>query len=139
MPGGTVVPAEPFGNEAHSYVKEMILQREVDIAVEGMDKGGNFIGWCFEGSTNLSLALVDEGFASSFIMGDKSGYGNQIIMAEEAAKKKKDHDDIFDQVKAAVVENAVSKHMWEEKIKSGILPGYHKEKNIVMGFEINGH
>jgi len=33
----------------------------------------------------------------------------------EAAKKKKDHDDIFDQVKAAVVENAVSKHMWEEK------------------------
>ena len=89
MPGGTVVPAEPFGNEAHSYVKEMILQREVDIAVEGMDKGGNFIGWCFEGSTNLSLALVDEGFASSFIMGDKSGYGNQIIMAEEAAKKKK--------------------------------------------------
>ena len=89
MPGGTVVPAEPFGNEAHSFVKEMILQREVDIQVEGMDKGGNFIGWCFEGSTNLSLALVDEGFASSFIMGDKSGYGNQIIMAEEAAKKKK--------------------------------------------------
>ena len=78
MPGGTVVPAEPFGNEAHSFVKEMILQREVDIQVEGMDKGGNFIGWCFEGSTNLSLALVDEGFASSFIMGDKSGYGNQV-------------------------------------------------------------
>lgn len=33
----------------------------------------------------------------------------------EAAKKKKDHDDIFDQVKAAVVENAVSKHLWEDK------------------------
>jgi len=33
----------------------------------------------------------------------------------EAAKKKKDHDDIFDQVKAAVVENAIAKHMWEDK------------------------
>merc|ERR1719508_60951 len=33
----------------------------------------------------------------------------------EVAKKRKDHDDIFDQVKAAVVENAVAKHMWEDK------------------------
>ena len=33
----------------------------------------------------------------------------------EAAKKKKDHDDIFDGVKAAVVENAIAKHMWEDK------------------------
>ena len=33
----------------------------------------------------------------------------------EAAKKRKDHDDIFDQVKGAVVETAISKHVWEEK------------------------
>ena len=33
----------------------------------------------------------------------------------EVAKKRKDHDDIFDHVKAAVVENAVAKHMWEDK------------------------
>jgi len=33
----------------------------------------------------------------------------------EAAKIRKDHDDIFDGVKAAVVENAISKHMWEDK------------------------
>jgi len=33
----------------------------------------------------------------------------------EVAKKRKDHDDIFDQVKAAVVENAVAKHLWEDK------------------------
>ena len=33
----------------------------------------------------------------------------------DAAKKKKDHDDIFDQLKAAVVDNSVSKHVWEDK------------------------
>ena len=33
----------------------------------------------------------------------------------DAAKKKKDHDDIFDQLKGAVVESAISKHVWEEK------------------------
>ena len=33
----------------------------------------------------------------------------------EAAKKRKDHDDIFDQLKGAVVESAISKHVWEDK------------------------
>jgi len=89
LPGGTMVPAEPFGNEAHAFVKDMIMQREVEIVVESIDKGGNFIGWCFEGTTNISLSLVDEGFASAFIMGDRSAYGTQILAAEEAAKKKK--------------------------------------------------
>jgi len=90
MPGGTTVPAEPFGNEAHAYVKDIILQREVQISVENIDKGGNFIGWCFEGTNNISLSLVDEGFASAFILGgDRSAYGTQIQAAEEAAKKKK--------------------------------------------------
>jgi len=89
MPGGTTVPAEPFGNEAHAFVKDQILQREVEIMVEAIDKGGNFIGWCFEGSNNISLSLVEEGFASAFIMGDRSTYGGQITAAEDGAKKKK--------------------------------------------------
>jgi len=33
----------------------------------------------------------------------------------DAAKKRKDHDDIFDQLKGAVVESAISKHVWEDK------------------------
>ena len=33
----------------------------------------------------------------------------------DVAKKKKDHDDIFDQLKGAVVDTAVSKHVWEDK------------------------
>jgi len=92
MPGGTVVEAEPFGNEAAAYVKDMILQREVEIQVEAIDKGGNFIGWCFEGAShtnNISVSLVEQGFASAFIMGDRTNHGGAIVAAEEAAKKKK--------------------------------------------------
>ena len=33
----------------------------------------------------------------------------------DVAKKKKDHDDIFDQLKGAVIDTAVSKHVWEDK------------------------
>lgn len=33
----------------------------------------------------------------------------------EVAKKRKDHDDIFDQLKAAVITTAVSNHVWEDK------------------------
>ena len=33
----------------------------------------------------------------------------------EVAKKRKDHDDIFDQLKAAVIDTAVAKHEWEDK------------------------
>ena len=31
---------EPFGNEASAFVKDQIMQKEVEIEVETMDKGG---------------------------------------------------------------------------------------------------
>lgn len=91
MPGGQVVEAEPFGTEALNFVKEMVLQREVEIEVESMDKGGNFIGWCFFGAVNISVSLVEEGFAGSYLMGGERGgsYANIIMTAEENAKRRK--------------------------------------------------
>ena len=81
MPSGTSTDAEPFGDEAMAFVKEIIMQREVDIEVETMDKGGNFIGWLFCDNTNISLSLVEEGFAAAFVgaTGDKSNYGRAIL------------------------------------------------------------
>ena len=60
----------------------MIMQREVEIEVESIDKGGNFIGWCFIDNTNLSVALVEEGFASSHFTAERSNYGRLIAIAE---------------------------------------------------------
>ena len=39
MPGGVFTEGDPFGNEATSFIKEQIMQKEVEIEVETMDKG----------------------------------------------------------------------------------------------------
>jgi len=90
MPGGISVEAEPWGDEAMAYVKEMIMQREVEIEVEQIDKGGNFIGWCFVDNTNINVALVENGYAASHFTAEKSNYGRLIAVSEENAKKSKE-------------------------------------------------
>ena len=37
---GVFQDGEPFGNEATAFVKDQIMQKEVEIEVETMDKGG---------------------------------------------------------------------------------------------------
>ena len=91
MPGGGgTAEAEPFGDEALAFVKEMVLQREVELEVEAIDKGGNFIGWCFVDNTNVSVALVEEGYAAAHVTADKSNYGRLIAIAEDNAKRRKE-------------------------------------------------
>lgn len=89
MPSGEVIPADPYGDECSLHVKEMVLQREVEIEVENIDKAGNFIGYLFVENTNLSLHLVQEGFASMHFTADRSPYANQIKNAEDNAKNAK--------------------------------------------------
>eukprot|EP00092_Neocalanus_flemingeri_P012907 GFUD01013906.1.p1 GENE.GFUD01013906.1~~GFUD01013906.1.p1 ORF type:complete len:911 (-),score=260.11 GFUD01013906.1:493-3225(-) len=89
LPSGEVIPADPHGDECTTHVKEMVLQREVEIEVENIDKAGNFIGYLFVESTNLSLHLVQEGFASMHFTADRSPYANQIKNAEDNAKNSK--------------------------------------------------
>ena len=43
MPGGVFTEGEPFGNEATAFIKEQIMQKEVEIEVETMDKGEVFM------------------------------------------------------------------------------------------------
>merc|ERR1712240_822330 len=88
MPGGDTVKGDAFGDDCTQHVKEMLLQREVEIEVENMDKAGSFIGYLFVDNTNLSIHLVQEGFASMHFTAERGGYANQIRSAEE-----KDKDD----------------------------------------------
>merc|ERR1719412_176519 len=90
FPGSAPMEAEPFGDEAMAYIKDMVLQREVEIEVEAIDKGGNFIGWCFIDNNNLSVALVEEGFAATHVTAERSNYGRLIAVAEDNAKRRKD-------------------------------------------------
>ena len=54
-----------------------------------MDKAGNFIGYLFSDNNNLSVNLVQEGFATMHFTADRSNYANQIKNAEDNAKKAK--------------------------------------------------
>lgn len=55
------IEGDPFGNDALQFTKDLVLQREVEVEVESMDKAGNFIGWMFIDDKNLSVALVEVG------------------------------------------------------------------------------
>ncbi|XP_023328486.1 staphylococcal nuclease domain-containing protein 1 [Eurytemora carolleeae] len=87
MPSGEVVKGDAYGDECLLHVKEMVMQREVEIEVESMDKAGNFIGYMWVDNNNMSVHLVQEGFASMHFTADKAQYGNMIKNAEDNAKK----------------------------------------------------
>ena len=64
---------------------------QVEIEVESIDKGGNFIGWMTVDNSNVSVQLVEEGYAGVFLMQsqDSSQYGRLIQIAEDNAKARK--------------------------------------------------
>uniref|UniRef100_A0A0P5RPB4 Staphylococcal nuclease domain-containing protein 1 n=1 Tax=Daphnia magna TaxID=35525 RepID=A0A0P5RPB4_9CRUS len=84
-----VQDGEPFGDAALQFTKEHCLQREVEIEVESMDKGGNFIGWLWLDNHNYSLKLVEEGLASVHFTAERSTHYRAMQIAEENAKAKK--------------------------------------------------
>ena len=54
-----------------------------------MDKGGNFIGWLFTDSLNLSVSLVEEGLSKVHFTAEKSNYYQTLVTAESNAKKRR--------------------------------------------------
>ncbi|EEB10167.1 nuclease domain-containing protein, putative [Pediculus humanus corporis] len=87
----SMVPGEPYGEEALQFTKEKCMQKEVEIQVEYIDKvRGNFIGWLWIDGVNLSVALVEEGLASVHGSAEKSEHYRALKMAEDAAKARKE-------------------------------------------------
>ena len=83
--------AEPFGDEAFAFVKERILQRDVSVHMESTDKNGtSVIGWMWlENNVNLSVQLVEEGYAAVHFTAEKSEYYRILKSAEDQAKAAK--------------------------------------------------
>lgn len=88
-PGGGTLPGEPFGEEALNLSKSLIMQREVEIEVDSMDKGGNYIGWLHVDKKNLSVHLVEEGLSSVHVTAESSKFYHVLSSAQTAAKQKK--------------------------------------------------
>lgn len=89
MPGGMQV-AEPYSDEAMLFTKELVLQREVEVEVESMDKAGNFIGWLHIEGMNLSVALVENALSKVHFTAERSSYYKSLISVEETARQRKE-------------------------------------------------
>uniref|UniRef100_A0A8C8YU58 Staphylococcal nuclease domain-containing protein n=1 Tax=Prolemur simus TaxID=1328070 RepID=A0A8C8YU58_PROSS len=87
---GLVQEGEPFSEEAMFFTKELVLQREVEVEVESMDKAGNFIGWLHIDGANLSVLLVEHALSKVHFTAERSSYYKSLLSAEEAAKQKKE-------------------------------------------------
>ncbi|XP_028722079.1 staphylococcal nuclease domain-containing protein 1 [Peromyscus leucopus] len=87
---GLVQEGEPFSEEATLFTKELVLQREVEVEVESMDKAGNFIGWLHMDGANLSVLLVEQALSKVHFTAERSAYYKPLLSAEEAAKQRKE-------------------------------------------------
>eukprot|EP00121_Abeoforma_whisleri_P001473 Awhi_evm1s1311 len=66
--GNEATESEPYADEAFAFTKELCLQRDVEVIIDGIDKGGNFTGSLWAGSNqtgwkHLALSLVSAGLA----------------------------------------------------------------------------
>ena len=57
--------------------------------MEAMDKGGNFIGWLFVDGINVSVGLVEEGYAKVHFTAERSPHYKTLCAAQEKAQAKK--------------------------------------------------
>lgn len=117
MPSGEVTKGEPYGDECLTVVKEMTMQREVEIEVDSMDKAGNFIGYMWVDGKNLSVHLVQEGFASMHFTAEKAQWGNMIKNAEDAARsaKRRIWENYTGEQEQEAIEEEEKKSMNEER------------------------
>lgn len=85
---------EPFGREAHDFAVNHVLQRDVEIEVQSLDKVGGFIGSIYlhgsNGKIDFAQMLVEAGFASVHAhSAEASANGPKLFAAEENAKASK--------------------------------------------------
>jgi len=83
-------PSDEYAEEAFLYSKSHCMQHEVKVEVEGVDKGGNFIGQLItEEGQNLAVGLVEQGFAAVYKSAQGTSYYNVLVQAELKAKEKR--------------------------------------------------
>ncbi|KAK1270898.1 hypothetical protein QJS04_geneDACA024967 [Acorus gramineus] len=82
---------ELFSDEAIALMRRKILQRDVEIEVETVDRTGTFLGSLWESKTNVAVTLLEAGLAkiqTSFGI-DRITDGHLLTRAEQSAKQQK--------------------------------------------------
>ncbi|KAF5476474.1 hypothetical protein F2P56_003226 [Juglans regia] len=82
---------EPYSEEAIALMRRKIMQRDVEIEVETVDRTGTFLGSMWELKTNLAVPLLEAGLAKL-----QTSFGSDRIpdihlldQAEKSAKRQK--------------------------------------------------
>ncbi|CAI9773683.1 unnamed protein product [Fraxinus pennsylvanica] len=82
---------EQYSDEAIALMRRKIMQRDVEIEVETVDRTGTFLGTLWEARTNVAVTLLEAGLAklqTSFGT-DRIPDAHLLVQAEQSAKKKK--------------------------------------------------
>uniref|UniRef100_A0A0D9W4H2 Ribonuclease n=1 Tax=Leersia perrieri TaxID=77586 RepID=A0A0D9W4H2_9ORYZ len=81
---------EPYSNEAITMMRRRILQRNVEIEIEMVDRSGTFLGSLWESNTNVASVLLEAGLAklSSFSV-DRIPDAQILLKQEKIAKQNK--------------------------------------------------
>jgi len=94
---------EAFSAESIALIRDRIYQREVEFEVSQVDRGGNFVGTVYFNRENLSVLLLQEGYAK-LLRGIAQNLENyqELENAEESAKRQhkniwKDYDEVAEQ------------------------------------------
>ncbi|CAM8936825.1 unnamed protein product [Rhodiola kirilowii] len=82
---------EPYSEEAIALMRRKIMQRDVEIEVETVDRTGTFLGSLWESKTNVAITLLEAGLAKFYMSfgSDKVPDTTLLKRAEEVAKEKK--------------------------------------------------
>ncbi|KAJ1636533.1 hypothetical protein T492DRAFT_901675 [Pavlovales sp. CCMP2436] len=84
--------SEPFADEAFELAKATLLQREVELEVETLDKNGVFMGTVHapESKSPFSITLLEAGLASRIPpAADRSRHGIALEAAERSAREQR--------------------------------------------------
>lgn len=60
---GEVIEGQPFGPQAAAYLRELLLERQVQLDTYGKDRAGRLLSVVWLGEINVNLTLVKEGLA----------------------------------------------------------------------------
>ncbi|KAJ4959753.1 hypothetical protein NE237_019663 [Protea cynaroides] len=82
---------EPYSDEAIALMRRKIMQRDVEIEVETVDRTGTFLGSLWESKTNMAVPLLEAGLARL-----QTAFGTDRILdahlleqAEQSAKRQR--------------------------------------------------
>ena len=79
---------DPFATESKDFTTLLVQQREVDVQVETVDRGGNFIGYMKINGKNVAQAIVAAGLATAS-GADRVTEGASLLAAQKAAQEAK--------------------------------------------------